>query len=115
MRGSAARCWCDSLRLRQVLSNLREQRHQVYASAAAWTLAAELIERQGGDDTSCASQVTDTGIGVSEENQKGLFQPFVQAESSTSRRFGGTGLGLTICMPPGGDDAWQDRDAQPGR
>jgi CheY-like chemotaxis protein/HPt (histidine-containing phosphotransfer) domain-containing protein len=39
----------------------------------------------------------DTGIGISPESQKKLFQPFVQAESDTTRRFGGTGLGLVIC------------------
>jgi PAS domain S-box-containing protein len=86
----------DSLRLRQVLSNLLSNAIK-FTPRGRVTLAAELIEAMG-EMIRVRIQVTDTGIGVSEENQKGLFQPFVQAESSTSRRFGGTGLGLTICM-----------------
>ena len=44
--------------------------------------------------------VTDTGIGISAEHQERLFQPFIQAESNTARRYGGTGLGLSVCRRP---------------
>ena len=59
-------------------------------------MAGRVVD-QTGDAQTLEMSVEDTGIGIAPEVQARLFEPFVQAESSTTRRFGGTGLGLTIC------------------
>jgi signal transduction histidine kinase/HPt (histidine-containing phosphotransfer) domain-containing protein/ActR/RegA family two-component response regulator len=85
----------DPLRLRQVLNNFVSNALK-FTFEGSVALSASLVQRKEQTDF-VAFTVTDTGIGISAENQKKLFQPFVQAESDTARRFGGTGLGLTIC------------------
>ena len=60
-------------------------------------LRAELLEENDGRQR-LSITVTDTGIGISGEQFLRLFRPFTQAESSTTRRFGGSGLGLIICQ-----------------
>ena len=79
----------DPLRLRQVLTNL-------LGNAAKFTEDGAIVLRARAIDGGLRVEVTDTGVGIAREQQSALFQPFTQADSSTSRRYGGTGLGLSI-------------------
>ncbi|SAL55913.1 two component regulatory system sensor kinase [Caballeronia udeis] len=85
----------DSVRLRQVLFNLLSNAIK-FTMKGEVALAVNLVRSARGVQTVELS-VEDTGIGIAADAQASLFEPFVQAESSTTRRFGGTGLGLTIC------------------
>ncbi|MGE0740205.1 MAG: ATP-binding protein [Hyphomonadaceae bacterium] len=83
----------DGFRLKQCLLNLLSNAVK-FTEGGAVTLSAR---REIADGRDClVFAVRDTGIGMSEEQMARLFQPFVQAEASTSREFGGTGLGLSI-------------------
>jgi PAS domain S-box-containing protein len=84
----------DPLRLRQVLMNL-------VGNAVKFTQRGEINVRievlsRSSEDVQLKFLVEDTGIGISTEDQDRIFIPFTQAETSTSRIYGGTGLGLTI-------------------
>ena len=82
-------CLCDPLRLRQVLSNL-------ISNAVKFTETGEVsvsISREGDE---LRYEVTDSGIGMSGAEMARIFTPFVQADPSTTRKYGGTGLGLVI-------------------
>ena len=85
----------DPLRLRQILNNFLSNSLK-FTSRGSIAINAESIERINGVDRMRFS-VIDTGIGIAAENQARLFQPFSQGESDTTHRYGGTGLGLTIC------------------
>jgi signal transduction histidine kinase/DNA-binding response OmpR family regulator len=92
--GSADALVGDPTRVRQILLNL-------VGNALKFTERGSIrirvgTEPLGAGRTVLALAVTDTGIGLSPEQCAGLFQPFAQADSSTTRRFGGTGLGLSI-------------------
>ncbi len=82
----------DPTRLRQILSNL-------LGNAIKFTDSGSVslrIFKDKKDPNRLCFEVKDSGVGLSPEEQTRLFQPFSQADSSTTRRFGGTGLGLTL-------------------
>ncbi|MSQ50313.1 MAG: PAS domain S-box protein [Betaproteobacteria bacterium] len=85
----------DSLRIRQIINNLLSNAIK-FTSRGEVALAIRCVAVEG-EAQRLAISVTDTGIGIDEATQSRLFQPFVQADSGTTRRFGGTGLGLAIC------------------
>jgi signal transduction histidine kinase/CheY-like chemotaxis protein/HPt (histidine-containing phosphotransfer) domain-containing protein len=85
----------DPVRLRQILGNFVSNAIK-FTSKGSIEINAELVERADGADR-LRFLVTDTGIGVSSEDQSLLFQPFSQAFGQTLGRFAGTGLGLVIC------------------
>jgi PAS domain S-box-containing protein len=87
----------DPIRLRQILNNFVSNALKFSSAGGIIEVKAELMERTDGKDRIRFS-VKDTGIGISVEQQQKLFQPFSQADSDTTRRYGGTGLGLTICQ-----------------
>jgi PAS domain S-box-containing protein len=84
----------DAGRLRQVLVNLLGNAVK-FTEKGGVTVLADVLE-ETGRQALVRVRVADTGIGIPPENQPVLFQPFMQADPSTTRRFGGTGLGLAI-------------------
>ncbi|WP_368565227.1 transporter substrate-binding domain-containing protein [Pseudoxanthomonas sp. UTMC 1351] len=85
----------DGVRLRQILFNLLSNAIK-FTGRGEVMITLTLLDEEDGRQWVQLS-VADTGIGMSAEQQQRLFQPFSQAETSTTRRYGGTGLGLSIC------------------
>ncbi|MCW3123435.1 MAG: domain S-box protein [Flavipsychrobacter sp.] len=85
----------DPFRLSQILNNL-------LSNALKFTREGEIVinldyKKNEGKKVTIEIQVQDTGIGIKSDRLSQIFNPFVQASSDTTRKYGGTGLGLTIC------------------
>src|SRR5690606_12299665 len=85
----------DIGRIRQILLNF-------LSNAAKFTLKGHILveitaDSVIGDEAVIRLAVTDSGIGIPREKQTHLFEQFTQADTSTTRKFGGTGLGLAVC------------------
>jgi signal transduction histidine kinase len=84
----------DPGRLRQILTNLLT--NSIKFTAEGTVKLSVSLSHEAKESVTVNFMVSDSGIGIEDEVRKRLFQPFSQADSSTARRFGGTGLGLTI-------------------
>jgi PAS domain S-box-containing protein len=87
--GAPRRLLGDPGRVRQILTNL-------VGNAVKFTKQGHILIDLQAADTQVCFQVIDTGVGIPEDRQEHLFQPFTQADASMARKFGGTGLGLAI-------------------
>lgn len=84
----------DAIRLRQIILNLTS--NAIKFTESGFVKVRISASKLQEDIYHFTFEIQDTGIGIDEENQKKIFEAFSQADTSTTRRFGGTGLGLTI-------------------
>ncbi|WDN87547.1 hypothetical protein BuS5_00515 [Desulfosarcina sp. BuS5] len=105
----------DPLRIRQVLTNLM-------GNAPKFTEAGEIelsidVEKEENDRIMVHAKIRDTGIGIENDKLDSIFEPFQQADGSTTRKYGGTGLGLSICKKMSNlmqGDAWVESEVNKG-
>ena len=87
----------DKLRLSQIITNLLSNALKFTPEGGSISLCVRLKEYYHNDMLSMYIEVSDTGVGISPDQQKKLFQPFEQANNNIASQYGGTGLGLSIC------------------
>ncbi|MCC9066188.1 PAS domain S-box protein [Flavobacterium piscisymbiosum] len=87
--------WTDIVRIKQILINLLSNAVK-FTNEGSIKLNVSVLEKNKSGNCVIRFSVIDTGIGILEKNQKKIFKAFSQEDSSTTRKFGGTGLGLTI-------------------
>lgn len=87
--------WIDIVRIKQVLINLLSNAVK-FTEQGSVKLNVSIKEKINDNQTKIRFSVEDSGIGILEQNQKKIFKAFSQEDSSTTKKFGGTGLGLTI-------------------
>ncbi|MGE0099524.1 MAG: ATP-binding protein [Hydrogenophaga sp.] len=87
----------DTGRLRQVLSNLLSNAIKFTPKGGLIEVRASVQESVGDAARQWQLEVRDTGVGIARKHQDNIFNAFTQADASTARRFGGSGLGLSIC------------------
>jgi CheY-like chemotaxis protein len=85
----------DPVRLHQIIMNLLSNSYK-FTSNGSVSISGKVV-RAGKRRVRLECSVSDTGIGISDEQKSRLFKPFSQADSSTARSYGGSGLGLSIC------------------
>lgn len=94
-------CLCiDPTRTRQILLNLLSNAVKFTEQGGVTVRLAYASAAKADGPGTLVIDVADTGIGIAPQDQRGIFEAFQQADSSTTRRFGGTGLGLTISREP---------------
>jgi two-component system sensor histidine kinase/response regulator len=106
----------DPLRLNQILVNLGNNAVK-FTEQGEIVLTARVVNKRSDDKVTLQFSVRDTGIGMTAEQQANMFQAFSQADTSTTRKYGGTGLGLTISkrlVNMMGGEIWTESEAGQG-